>query len=172
MLYYLAALLLVAAYRIQTQVPADNATLIWIALIPSVGWGMWRREQLVAELGASAPPLTATVLGRMGTLHALVLAASLVHVLVLVFGDWTIHDPVGPDSIANRSNNAAAMGFDFLISGVEAMFGMMVFFGILFFYCMLFFFASVLPWLLGSSIRNSHQRERLRALEPDRRAKG
>jgi signal transduction histidine kinase len=164
-LYYTAALVLLLAYLAQRDVPRQVATALWLALLPSIGWGLWRHQRMEAAQGAAAPPVITPVLSRMGTLHAVLLAASLMHVLAIIFGDWTIQDPLGPDSIASRSGNASAVGFDLLLSGMEAMFGLLLFFFILVFYGAIFLFASVLPWFVASAIRRSHERARLQELE-------
>ena len=164
-LYYTAAILLLLAYLVQREVPRTGVTGWWLALLPSIGWGLWRQQRLEATQGASAPPVAATVLGRMGTLHAVLLVASLVHAMAIIFGDWTIRDPLGPDSIAQRSGNASAVGFDMMLSGMEAMFGLLLFFIIILFYSAFFLVISVLPWVLANTMRNGHQRARLRELE-------
>src|SRR5690606_14438046 len=117
-------LILLVAYLIETPGAARQwATMTLLLFLPSIGWGWWRHEKLVRAGNPAIAPRSSYVWSAMGTLHGLVLLVSLVAMLAMVFGAWHVSDPLGPDSIANRTNNATAAGFDLMLSGFGVMLG-------------------------------------------------
>lgn len=171
-IYLASGLLLLIAY-LTTVVPNDRRTSValWLLFLPSIGWGLWRYDTLLRTGKANMTSHAGEVFSRMGTLHAILLVASLILTWTMLFTDWHVHEPFGPDSLANQSGNTAGVPFDFMLTGLEGMAMVIVFFIVIFTYGFIFTVVSVLPWIIAGFIRRSHARAYIRDLE-NRRANG
>lgn len=158
--YFSSGLVLLVAYSMKHPDGIKNRSLVmWLLLVPSIGWGKWAYKYQPRPKGIELVPQTSMVFSRMGTLHAILLGIAFLVVLATLMGVWHVPDPMGPDSISNQTGNASAAGFDLMISGAAAGLGLLAFMFILLGFAFWLAILSVVPWIIGGSIQRNYQRQ-------------
>ncbi|MCO5273888.1 MAG: hypothetical protein M9900_03090 [Flavobacteriales bacterium] len=158
--YLASGLVLLVVFSIKHPDGVNDRTMVmWLLLLPSIGWGKWSYKYQPRPKGIELVPQASLVFSRMGTLHAILLGIGFLAVVSTLMGVWHVPDPMGPDSISNQTGNASAAGFDLMISGAAVGFGLLAFMFILLGFAFWFAILSVVPWVIGGSIRRNYQRQ-------------